>query len=94
MTKHQSWYKKAELLKAIAHPDRLAILNLLGKNRDGRLTVKRIYEKLNLQQPIASRHLNILRTAGVVNRVQHGQNVFYCLCTDKGIGSLIECCCY
>jgi DNA-binding transcriptional ArsR family regulator len=93
ITKHYNWYKKAELLKVMAHADRLAILNLLVKNRDGKLTVKKIYEKLNLRQPIASRHLNILRTAGVVSRLQHGQNVFYCLCADKDIGPLIECCC-
>lgn len=73
----------AEILKAVAHPDRLAILGLLCKNSEKRLAVKVIYEKLNMQQPIVSRHLNILKNAGVVRRLQEGQKCFYSLCFEK-----------
>ena len=84
----------AEILKAAAHPDRLAILNLLSKPKNQKLTVKMIYEKLNLRQPIVSRHLNILKHAGVVRRAQEGQKIYYCLCMEKKtIESLSKCFC-
>ena len=84
----------AEILKAAAHPDRLAILKLLCKPKNEKLTVKTIYEKLNLQQPIVSRHLNILKSAGVVRRSQEGQKTYYCLCKEKKtVESLSKCFC-
>lgn len=67
----------AEILKAMAHADRLAILKLLCKNQVEGLTVKTIYEKLRLEQPVVSRHLNILKSAGVVRRLQEGQKTNY-----------------
>lgn len=86
--------KMAEILKAVAHPDRLAILNLICKSDEERLTVKVIYEKLGLQQPVVSRHLNIMRKAGVVRRLQEGQKINYCLCREKkAIESLSRCFC-
>ncbi|MBI1780775.1 MAG: helix-turn-helix transcriptional regulator [Sphingobacteriales bacterium] len=84
----------AAILKAMAHADRLAILKLLCKNQVEGLTVKTIYEKLRLEQPVVSRHLNILKGAGVVHRLQEGQKINYCLCTDKkNIESLLKCFC-
>ncbi|MBX9785316.1 MAG: metalloregulator ArsR/SmtB family transcription factor [Chitinophagaceae bacterium] len=86
--------KIAEILKAVAHPDRLAILNLLCKSSDKRLGVKMIYEELNMQQPIVSRHLNILKNAGVVKRLQEGQKCFYSLCFEnQAVKSLSGCFC-
>ena len=84
----------AEMLKAAAHPDRLAILNLLCKTKSEKLSVKTIYEKLSLQQPVVSRHLNILKSAGVVRRLQEGQRIYYCLCMEKKtVESLSKCFC-
>ena len=84
----------AEIMKAMAHSDRLAIMKLLCKSQVEGLTVKTIYEKLRLQQPVVSRHLNILKSAGVVRRLQEGQKLNYCLCMDKkNIESLLECFC-
>jgi DNA-binding transcriptional ArsR family regulator len=84
----------AETMKAIAHSDRLAIMKLLCKSQAEGLTVKTIYEKLKLQQPVASRHLNILKSAGVVRRIREGQKISYCLCMDKkDIKSLLKCFC-
>lgn len=84
----------AEIMKAMAHSDRLAIIKLLCKNQVEGLMVKTIYEKLHLEQPVASRHLNILKSAGVVRRLQEGKKINYCLCTDKkNIESLLKCFC-
>ena len=82
----------AETLKAVAHPERLAILDLLCKAPTGKLTVKAIYDDLQLSQPVVSRHLSILKSSGVVQRLQEGQRVFYCLChKKKRIESLLKC---
>ena len=84
----------AAMLKAAAHPDRLKILNLLYKRKKEGLTVKTIYEKLRLQQPVVSRHLNILKIAGVIKRLQEGQKIYYCLCVEKKtVESLSKCFC-
>jgi len=93
-TKKKIIQELAEILKAIAHPDRLAILQLLSSSKDRWLTVKVIYEKLKLQQPVASRHLTILKSAGVVNRKQEGQKIYYCICKEKKtVDSLTKCLC-
>ena len=84
----------AEVMKAMAHSDRLAIMKLLCKSQAEGLSVKTIYEKLRLQQPVVSRHLNILKSVGVVRRLQEGQKIHYCLCMEKrNIESLLKCFC-
>jgi ArsR family transcriptional regulator len=93
-TKKKNIQELAEMLKAIAHPDRLAILKLLSNSQNQQLTVKVIYNKLKLQQPVASRHLNILKSAGVVSRKQEGQKIYYCICKEKKtVDSLTKCLC-
>ncbi len=64
----------AELLKAIAHPNRLAILHLL-KGRE--LTVYEIMETLDLRQAYVSQQLTILRDAGLVCHRREGWNIWY-----------------
>lgn len=68
----------AEIFKAIGHPVRVAILNLLCTCDCDRLTVKNIYEKLKIEQPIASRHLGIMRSNGILERIQETGNTYYC----------------
>jgi ArsR family transcriptional regulator len=90
--KKEDMISMAEILKAAAHPDRLAMLSLLYKSREKRLSVKAIYEKLSIQQPIVSRHLKILKDAGVVRKLQEGRKIFYCLSVDKiNIVALLRC---
>lgn len=70
----------AEKFRAIGHPSRVAILNLLCTCGCQKLTVKSIYETLKLDQPSASRHLNIMRKAGMLMRDQEGGSTYYGLC--------------
>ena len=87
-----SFHTSAEALKAMAHPDRLSILSLISKTPKGRLTVKEIYESLGLQQPAVSHHLAILKSSGVVYRVQEGQKTIYGLRIKKQyVSSLLDC---
>ncbi|WP_373230676.1 ArsR/SmtB family transcription factor [Cohnella sp.] len=49
---------------ALAEPNRLDIVELL---RDGPLSVGEITDRLDLQQPQASKHLRVLSDAGLVD---------------------------
>lgn len=70
----------AELLKALAHPRRLEIIQLL---RDQELCVSDIYEMLDLPQANISQHLMILREAGVVTTKRDGKQILYRISNAK-----------
>ncbi|MDH5379498.1 MAG: metalloregulator ArsR/SmtB family transcription factor [Cyclobacteriaceae bacterium] len=90
--KIQEFSGLAEKFRAIGHPARVAILNLLCTRSDKRLTVKSIYETLGLDQPGASRHLNIMRKSGILERVQEGGDTFYCLSENEPHVNCIKKC--
>jgi ArsR family transcriptional regulator, virulence genes transcriptional regulator len=69
--------KIAVVYKAISHPMRLAILENFNSNGNKNLTVKSIYEKLGIEQPVASHHLGILKRAGLLNRHINEGMTFY-----------------
>lgn len=64
----------ADLLKALAQPRRLEIINLL---QDRELSVSQIQEMLALPQANLSQHLQVLRKQGVVVDRREGKQVFY-----------------
>lgn len=66
-----------EVLRAIAHPIRLTIIDLLFKN--DKLSVTEIYEALNIEQAIASHHLRILKDKRVVAARREGKKSYYYL---------------
>ena len=66
--------KAAAMLKVLAHPKRLAIIDLLGK--EDKLTVTEIYQYLNLPQAIASQHLITLKDKGVLTSSKVGTKIF------------------
>ncbi len=67
----------AESLRAIAHPLRLAMIELLNQNR--RMSVTEIYEQLSIEQAVASHHLRILKDKNIVLVRREGKNSFYAL---------------
>jgi ArsR family transcriptional regulator len=64
--------------KALSDPTRREILRLLGR-RD--MSVGEIVDKFAMSQPSISRHLAVLRGAGLVTARREGQNVVYGLDT-------------
>lgn len=80
--------KVAEILKAVAHPIRIQVIDLLNKHE--RLTVTQIYQSLNVEQSLASHHLSKMRDKGVLTAVRDGKNIYYELTDDK-ITDIIEC---
>lgn len=69
-----------ETLRAVAHPIRIAIIDLLFDN--GQMTVTDIYTKLNIEQAIASHHLRILKNKGVLEAERDGKNSLYSLASE------------
>lgn len=64
----------AALLKALASPVRLEILQLL---RSHELTVSQIVTMSGLRQAHVSQHLSVLREAGVVKADKRGKEIYY-----------------
>jgi DNA-binding transcriptional ArsR family regulator len=65
---------KAEIFQALAHPTRIAIVDLL---REGELTAGTFSEHLGLEQANLSQHLAVLRARQIVNTRRAGNQVFY-----------------
>jgi DNA-binding transcriptional ArsR family regulator len=72
--------KSSELLKAIAHPVRLQIIDRL---RDGNCNVTSLYKGLKLPQSTVSQHLARLKSAGVISGIRNGNEVTYKLANDE-----------
>ena len=67
---------KAEIFHALAHPTRIAMVELL---RNGEMPAGQIIEQLGLEQANASQHLAVLRAKQVVVSRKEGNQVFYSL---------------
>jgi DNA-binding transcriptional ArsR family regulator len=80
--------KAAYILKTVAHPTRLAIVDLLSMN--ARLSVNDISETLEVEQSLLSHHLITMKLKGILRSEKEGQSVFYSL-KEKDIPKLIEC---
>ena len=71
----------SEVLRAIAHPLRMKILEFIDKNNA--INVNKIYNTLKLEQSITSQHLRILRLAGIVNTERDGKFIHYSINYEK-----------
>lgn len=65
---------KADFLRCLAHPARLAVIEHL-KAREA--SVGQIVSALKLEQSGLSKHLALLRQAGIVTSRQQGVTVYY-----------------
>jgi len=65
---------KADFFQALAHPTRIAIVDLL---RDGELSAGALIERLGVEQANASQHLTVLRAKHIVVKRKVGNQVFY-----------------
>lgn len=87
ITKGLTIQDKAAIFKALGHPTRLRIVEKLG---DGEQCVCVLLEMFDVDMSTLSRHLSVLKNAGIVVDEKRGKNVFYslkCPC----ILSMCEC---
>jgi ArsR family transcriptional regulator len=69
---------KADVLKALAHPIRLAVADFLA---DGEQCVCDIAEQVGAERSNVSRHLSVMVNAGVLESRKDGLRVLYSLRT-------------
>ncbi|HEX4150357.1 MAG TPA: metalloregulator ArsR/SmtB family transcription factor [Pirellulales bacterium] len=71
----------ADVFSAIAEPRRRQIIDLLLRKRS--LAVGAIVLSLGLPQPVVSKHLGVLRAAGLVSVNKQGQRRLYAVNYDR-----------
>jgi DNA-binding transcriptional ArsR family regulator len=76
MTTSQLQTFKAQFFRALAHPVRIKILEILVR---GERTVQELQEALGLEQPIVSQQLAVLRNQNIVRGQKDGLSVRYAL---------------
>ena len=79
------WFK-AQFFRALAHPVRIRILEILA---NGGKTVQELQEALRLEQPVVSQQLVILRKQSIVEARKQGLCVRYTL-RDPLVGELLD----
>jgi DNA-binding transcriptional ArsR family regulator len=75
------------LFKALADPTRRAVFERLC--RDGEQTVRALTDQSGVSQPAVSKHLGILKLAGLVRDRHQGRQTHYSADT-RGLGPLID----
>jgi DNA-binding transcriptional ArsR family regulator len=77
---------KAAFFKALAHPVRIRILELLVR---GDRSVQELQQALALEQPVVSQQLGVLRTNNIVVGRKEGVSVRYAV-RDPLVGDLLR----
>lgn len=77
---------KADMFKALAHPTRIRILELL---RSGEKTVSQLQEALQLEGSTVSQQLAVLRNRSIVDGRKEGSLVYYRI-HDKQVTELLD----
>jgi ArsR family transcriptional regulator len=83
---------RAQIVKGLAHPSRLLLVDELL--RWGERCVYDLTAAVGSDMSTVSRHLLMLKNAGIVKDEKRGRTVCYQLCTKqiKGILKFAECC--
>jgi ArsR family transcriptional regulator len=76
---------KAEFFKTLGHPVRIRILERLT---GGECSVQELQDALNLEQPVVSQHLAMLRGKNIVKARKEGTTVRYAF-RDAAIADLL-----
>lgn len=75
-------------LKAMAHPVRIAIIEMLSNVPQ--MSVTEIYSRLSIEQAAASHHLNIMKNKGILVAQRDGKKMFYSL-VNESLSDIIRC---
>jgi ArsR family transcriptional regulator len=88
MKRKEKFKKAAEILKAIAHPTRLMILDTLCDKTE---CVREFEKEIKKRQANISQHLAILRSAGLIDYLQEGKKRCYYLKKPKEVRKILDC---
>jgi DNA-binding transcriptional ArsR family regulator len=76
MTQHDAYKHKAQIIKAMGHPSRLMMIDALA---EGEKCVCELQQIVGSDMSTVSKHLSVLRNAGLVDDRKQGLQVFYSL---------------
>lgn len=85
--KQQVFASLAEIAQALGHANRLELLEHLGQ---GERSVEHLAERAGLTLANASRHLQLLRRAGLVRGRRDGKRVYYRLGEESAVVGLLR----
>jgi len=74
MARSTKYKSQARVMKSLAHPTRLFIVGELGK---GERCVCELTRMIGVEMPTVSRHLDLLKKAGILGSKKQGKKVFY-----------------
>ena len=80
--------ERAEMLKAMAHPTRIAMIEMLYEDKE--LTVTEIHNTLEIEQAVASNHLSILKNKSILRCRRDGKKMLYSIKLNN-IHNVIQC---
>lgn len=79
-----------EFFKALSDPSRIQVLLTLASATDS-CTVSRVAEACTVDLSVVSRHLSLLKRAGIVTAEKQGREVYYRLDTPTLVCALRRC---
>ena len=82
-TQKMQYEARAKIIKAIAHPSRLFIIEELEK---GERCVNDLTDMIGADVSTVSKHLSVLKNAGLIGDKRSGNNIFYYLRTPCILG--------
>ncbi len=89
-SRHDELSIKAGIFKALAHPSRLFIVEQL---LEGERCVRDLTEMIGVEMPTISRHLSVLRSAGIVVARKERNNIYYrikCACIKNMLACAVN----
>lgn len=80
--------KLADVLKTIAHPVRLSIIEILFEIKA--LSVSELMDNLNIEQSLLSHHLTKMKDRNILTAKREGKNIFYSL-EENSLIKIFDC---
>lgn len=77
----------SEILKALSHPQRICIVKSIIEKKN--CCVNDMSECLSENQPTVSRHISVLKAAGIIKGDRQGTYIYYSFKSDK-IEKIVE----
>lgn len=71
---HESFEERARVMKAMAHPSRLKVIDELSR---GERCVCDLQQLIGHDMSTVSKHLNVLRQAGLIENERRGKQIYY-----------------
>lgn len=78
----------AYLLKAVVHPTRLAVIDLLDQHKE--MSVSDLADVLEISHALISHHLTDMRSKNILQTRRAGQQIFYSI-KEKAVLGLLKC---